>query len=208
MENKLFKIILELMMKTFFRCLALLMTVTVITTGAVQSQDITMERWVIGSGGMVSEKNSDDIDMSGILGQFAVENRYETAGVTLKQGFWVDTNRTILGIDDFLEQDNIAMSANLMNYPNPMTNSTSVKYTLPASGLVTVKIYDMVGRVVKLLVDDFQAAGDQARVWDGIGIDGQPVPAGTYLYELTMQTANSGSSTKSFQLRNMLVVVR
>jgi hypothetical protein len=45
------------------------------------------------------------------------------------------------------------------NYPNPFNPSTIISYQLPASGLVTLKIYDVLGREVTTLINEFQNAG-------------------------------------------------
>jgi hypothetical protein len=45
------------------------------------------------------------------------------------------------------------------NYPNPFSNSTVITYEVPAAGTVSLKIYDMLGRHYKTLVDEWQDAG-------------------------------------------------
>ncbi|PJB00437.1 MAG: hypothetical protein CO128_00590, partial [Ignavibacteriales bacterium CG_4_9_14_3_um_filter_30_11] len=45
------------------------------------------------------------------------------------------------------------------NYPNPFNPSTVIKYQLPEQGFVTLKIYDILGREVKTLVNEFKSKG-------------------------------------------------
>lgn len=71
------------------------------------------------------------------------------------------------------------------NYPNPFNPSTSFSYTLPLDKTVSVKIYDVNGRVVKTLVNnEFRTAGTHEVTWDGTNDAGQSVASGTYLYSL------------------------
>ncbi len=50
-------------------------------------------------------------------------------------------------------------------YPNPVTEVTSLEYELPSAGRVTLGVYDVLGKRVSLLLDDFQAAGRHVFRW-------------------------------------------
>ena len=72
------------------------------------------------------------------------------------------------------------------NYPNPFNPSTTIEYNVEASGHVTLKIYDIMGRVVRTLVNEYKDAGrsNYRVIWDGKDKHGQQVAAGLYLYTL------------------------
>ncbi|WP_456427235.1 S8 family serine peptidase [Rhodocaloribacter sp.] len=70
------------------------------------------------------------------------------------------------------------------NYPNPFNPTTLISYTLPEAGHVTLKVYDLLGREVRTLVDGFQAEGLRTVAWDATGNAGERLPSGTYLYRL------------------------
>ena len=70
------------------------------------------------------------------------------------------------------------------NYPNPFTPVTPLRYDLPENGLVTITIYDMVGREVRILVNDTQDAGYRIALWNGTNDHGRPVVAGMYIYTI------------------------
>ena len=72
------------------------------------------------------------------------------------------------------------------NYPNPFNPNTTIEYNVEASGHVTLKIYDIMGRAVRTLVNEYKEAGspDYKVVWDGKDNHGQQVSAGLYLYTL------------------------
>jgi len=70
------------------------------------------------------------------------------------------------------------------NYPNPFNPVTTIRYELPENGLVTVTIYDMLGKLEKTLINQTQDAGYKSIIWDGTNKYGKPVSAGIYLYQI------------------------
>ena len=70
------------------------------------------------------------------------------------------------------------------NFPNPFNPATTIQYSLPQAGPVSLKIYDMAGQVVRHLVEQDQVAGSHQAVWDGLDKAGAPTANGVYLYEL------------------------
>ncbi len=70
------------------------------------------------------------------------------------------------------------------NYPNPFNPVTTLRYDLPENGLVNITIYDMLGRQVKILVNQTQDAGYKSVVWNATNDYGKPVSAGIYLYQI------------------------
>ena len=70
------------------------------------------------------------------------------------------------------------------NYPNPFNPITTLRYDLPKNGLVTIIIYDMLGREVKTLINQSQNAGYRSLIWDATNDYGKPVSAGIYLYQI------------------------
>ena len=70
------------------------------------------------------------------------------------------------------------------NYPNPFNPTTTLKYDLPEDALVNITIYDMMGRVVKTMVNSQQNAGFKSVRWNATNDKGQPVSAGLYLYTI------------------------
>jgi len=77
-----------------------------------------------------------------------------------------------------------ATAYTVQNYPNPLNPMTSIEYGVPEDGmLVTVKVFDISGRLVRTLVDAREAAGVHTVSWDGCSEDGRRVASGVYLYE-------------------------
>jgi flagellar hook assembly protein FlgD len=71
------------------------------------------------------------------------------------------------------------------NYPNPFNPSTAITYSLPQSGHCRLVIYDVRGRLIRVLVDRETGAGRYCVLWDGRDEAGRPVGSGVYLYKLT-----------------------
>ena len=65
------------------------------------------------------------------------------------------------------------------NYPNPANPSTTIEFDLPKSSQVTLKIYNILGEEVAILVSGQLAAGSYTYEWDGSN-----VASGVYLYRL------------------------
>jgi len=70
--------------------------------------------------------------------------------------------------------------------PNPFNPATTIRYDVPAvGGLVTLKVYDARGSLVRTLVDGVETGGEKSVVWDGRNDGGSPVATGVYFYRLT-----------------------
>ncbi len=70
------------------------------------------------------------------------------------------------------------------NYPNPFNPSTTITYQLPKAEKVRIIIYDLSGRLVRALVNEFQDAGRHLTRWDGRNQAGQVVASGLYVYQI------------------------
>jgi hypothetical protein len=66
------------------------------------------------------------------------------------------------------------------NYPNPFNPKTAISYQLTASSLVTLRIYDVLGKEIATLVNGRQESGRYTINWDATGF-----PSGVYLCQLT-----------------------
>lgn len=78
------------------------------------------------------------------------------------------------------------------NYPNPFNPSTTIKYQIPKNAHVVIKLYDVVGRELRTLVNQEQRAG-----YYKYTLDASRLPSGVYFYGLQ---AGSYSETKKLLL--------
>jgi len=70
------------------------------------------------------------------------------------------------------------------NYPNPFNPETTISYSIQKSSNIKLEIYDINGRLVKTIVNDFLNAGNYNTVWDGSNALGNKVASGAYFYQL------------------------
>ncbi len=83
--------------------------------------------------------------------------------------------------------------------PNPFDESVTIRYGIPSRTDVIMGIYDLQGRLIRVLVDRTQDPATHAAQWDGRDLAGTPAPAGQYVCRLM---------TDSYVATSLLVLVR
>jgi hypothetical protein len=78
------------------------------------------------------------------------------------------------------------------NYPNPFNPTTVIKYQIPKDGIVTLKIYDILGREVKILVNEQKFTGRYE-----VKFDATDLASGIYIYRIQV---NDYTSSKKMML--------
>jgi hypothetical protein len=102
-------------------------------------------------------------------------------------GWAVGGNGTILkttnGGVSFVEEEEIDEIPNdyivSHNYPNPFNPSTKIKYSIPQSSNVVIKVFDILGNKIETLVDGEKPIGTYEITWDADNL-----PTGVYFYRL------------------------
>ncbi len=103
---------------------------------------------------------------------------YNLNGCVIDGEVYGDT--TFTDVDD--EFDLIPTEYKLeQNYPNPFNPSTKISYQLPVSGNVTLKVFDVLGREVATLVDEYRDAGSYNLEFR---IENLELSSGIYFYQL------------------------
>ncbi|MEA2062177.1 MAG: PQQ-binding-like beta-propeller repeat protein [Gemmatimonadota bacterium] len=87
------------------------------------------------------------------------------------------------------------------NFPNPFNPATTIGFEVPADRLtrVSLKVYDLRGRLVRTLVQDEREPGAYSVFWDGTDSSGKEAPSGVYLYRL--QAKNFSGTRKMVLLK-------
>ena len=100
------------------------------------------------------------------------------------------------GVTDVSENSNSRINSPFLmqNYPNPFNPVTTINYQISETSLVTLKIYDTLGREITTLVNKQLSPGNYS-----VKFNGSNLPSGLYLYKLT--TANYTSTRKLILLK-------
>ncbi|MBI2951416.1 T9SS type A sorting domain-containing protein, partial [bacterium] len=70
------------------------------------------------------------------------------------------------------------------NFPNPFNPATQIGFSLAEEGRVRLVVYNLLGQVVRDLVDEYRTAGSHTVTWDGKDAAGRTVASGIYLYRI------------------------
>jgi hypothetical protein len=85
------------------------------------------------------------------------------------------------------------------NNPNPFNPATTIRFGLLSEGRVTLRVYDVGGRLIRTLVDGKRPPGWYEAVWNGLDQSGRSVASGVYFCRLRM--GDLGKTRKMVLLR-------
>jgi hypothetical protein len=86
------------------------------------------------------------------------------------------------------------------NYPNPFNPSTRIRFGIPKSGMVSLKVFDLLGREIETLVAEELAPSYYQAVWKA------NVASGTYFYRIQAGDASTGSAQSFVQTKKMILI--
>ena len=165
-------------------------TTTVNSTREILSYTVKRDGEVIATD--VTETTYVDVDVP--VGDYT----YSVAIVyTTGTSDYVDVDVTV-GEDDADEITPITTTMN-GNYPNPFNPTTTISYDLATAGNVNIAVYNIKGQLVKVLVNENQAAASHTVVWDGQDSNSKSVASGVYFYK--MNTASYKSINKMILMK-------
>ncbi len=94
---------------------------------------------------------------------------------------------TTLFVD--VKEENISQPATFalsQNYPNPFNPNTTIQYSIPESGMVELKVYDVLGREVKTLINGFVEVGNHS-----VNFNASNLSSGVYFYSIKYAGKNT-----------------
>jgi hypothetical protein len=111
--------------------------------------------------------------------QFSVALPFQGSTTHAGSYFLID-DLAFSGTNDIASSPLLPASFQLaQHYPNPFNPSTTIRYALPVSGLVTIELYDLLGRLVATIVNEVKSAGTYEVRFDAAGLS-----SGTYVYRM------------------------
>jgi hypothetical protein len=106
-------------------------------------------------------------------------------------GFVVDLDPDGLDLSNCVGGPTVASAENASskldleaNHPNPFNANTTIKYSLPKDGKVTIAVYNIIGQKVITLVDAVKSAGYHTVIWNGKNASGNDIASGVYFYRI------------------------
>jgi hypothetical protein len=98
-----------------------------------------------------------------------------------------DDERPPLAPFDLLSSDDKTIPGMFVlyqNYPNPFNPSTTIRFDIPAQTHVRLEVYNILGSLVRTLLDEVKNTGSYSITWDGLDTNGNQSPTGLYYYRL------------------------
>ncbi len=113
---------------------------------------------------------------------FNVTVKNEPFSITVDPGSWIlkTINSVVVGVEDELQPQTFSLE---QNYPNPFNPATKIKFNLTSNEFTTLKVYDILGKEIAVLVDNQMEAGQYE-----VAFEADNLPSGVYIY-----TLNAGS---------------
>ena len=145
----------------------------------------------------VEEIRGDYIDLRMLSYQFVI---LEVNGASCEFGlddiYWSGGGEVLKISNSNIISDRFLLND---NYPNPFNPLTIINYKIPDDSFVNITVHDMMGRVVKTLVNISQTAGLKSVRWNATNDRNEPVSAGLYLY--TVKAGNFRQTKKMVLLK-------
>lgn len=175
------------------------------------------------TGDAIMEINKFTLDKKNVTSQVANTYEYDVKGmegkkvairVKLANNFKPDYATAVIKSDRSVLPKSSVISMNLsgslaiseyaleQNYPNPFNPTTTINYQIKEDGLVTLKLYDILGEEIITLVNEAKTTGRYT-----YSFNGSDLPSGVYIYQLIVNDP-SASSGQSFVSSKKLMLVK
>ncbi|UCF06019.1 MAG: T9SS type A sorting domain-containing protein [bacterium] len=141
-------------------------------------------------------------DLDGRRDVFALqlnpEYDYNLGGYQTKNYGFILSSRVVTGIERSGPTPSYPFRLH-QNYPNPFNPSTRITYSVGRSGPVSLRIYDIAGRLVRILRRGIHEPGTYTAVWNGLNDEGRMLSSGIYFCR--MKSADFSETRKLILLR-------
>ncbi|MCW8812739.1 MAG: T9SS type A sorting domain-containing protein [Chlorobium sp.] len=116
---------------------------------------------------------------------------------------WQYWENTVMYIVTGVEEEELQpLTFNLeQNYPNPFNPSTTFRYSIPTQSKVVIKVYDILGNEIAILMDEEKQVGTYELTWNAANL-----PSGVYFYQLRAVDPSTGSGQGFVKTKKMLLL--
>jgi len=113
---------------------------------------------------------------------------------------WIDSLQIIVGVEEELFEIPTEFTLS-QNFPNPFNPSTKIKYSVPQSSQVVIKVFDVLGNEIETLVNEYKPAGRYE-----VEFSAAALPSGVYFYQLQAGDPSTSSGQGYTAVKKMLLI--
>lgn len=161
-------------------------------------RSIDKKNWQVVKLNLSVSPGSDSLFVNGGIGRYlfmTMTPQNETTPVSIAEiEVYIDPAVSDISSETIPENYELAQ-----NYPNPFNPSTKIRFRIPETGFVQLKVYDILGREAAVLINEILPAGNYETVFDSNRYLNYNFASGVYIYKLT--SGNFSQSKKMILLR-------
>ena len=124
-----------------------------------------------------------------------IEQGSQTLGKRFTKIYKSDSTTIVNQSDDLIP----ALTSLKQNYPNPFNPSTKISFEINELSNVSIKVYNILGKEIKLLLKEYLPSGEHTVQWDGTDNEGSSLTSGVYFIQMT--AGNFRQSIKAILLK-------
>ncbi len=149
----------------------------------INNEDVSGKVRVNGTGGFINFQPFEVPSVELEAGTHIMRMEFDTDFDSEKKNWLFSFDRVVVervnGNSDEIESSVPSDFTLAQNYPNPFNPTTQINFSLPESGQVNLKVYNMLGQTVQVLVDELRSSGSHT-----VTFDASSLSSGVYFYQL------------------------
>lgn len=152
----------------------------------VDNVDVSGKKRVKGTGSFINFKPIETEPVTLEAGTHIMRFEFDTDFNSEKNNWLFSMNKIVVQKSDAVsneqEPETPADFVLSQNYPNPFNPSTQINFSVPKAGKVSLKVFNMLGQTVQILVDEFRSSGQYS-----VSFDATQLSSGVYVYQLEFE---------------------
>jgi lysophospholipase L1-like esterase len=123
---------------------------------------------------------------------------YKTMGESIDLNLFTGSDTTTLGVNSLKTIDGYVLG---QNYQNPFNPATTIFFNVPTQSFVSLKVFDVLGREVSILLSEQLSAGTYLRQWDAAGLS-----SGVYFYHFVANAIPLGQAGSFIETKKLILL--